>query len=330
MTHDTPHEILVISGADVRRLLTMAQCIELMHRTMRAVSLGKAQLPLRIGARIPGGNVLATMPGYLEEPLAAGAKIIAVFPENNRQGLPSHQGIVVLFDTANGVPLAVIDATAITALRTAAASAVATRVLAREDAHTLAILGSGEQAREHLIALRHVRPIQNVIVWGRTHRRAAAFADRESSRLGIKIDVANTAQEAVRDADLICTTTSSHEPILDGAWVKPGAHVNLVGASSILAREGNDALIAKGTLFVDYRESALAQAAELRTPNGQVDGARIRGEIGEVLASRVPGRTTRDEITIYKSLGIAAQDLAAAEFVFSLASETSSGTRARI
>lgn len=330
MTHDTPHEILVISGADVRRLLTMAQCIELMHRTMRAVSLGKAQLPPRIGARIPGGNVLATMPGYLEEPLAAGAKVIAVFPENNRQGLPSHQGIVVLFDTANGVPLAVIDATAITALRTAAASAVATRVLAREDADTLAILGNGEQALEHLIALRHVRPIQNVIVWGRTQRRAAAFADRESSRLGIKIAVADSVEEAVRDADIICTTTSAREPILDGAWVQPGTHVNLVGASSILAREGNDALIAKGTLFVDYRESALAQAAELRTPNGHVDSARIRAEIGEVLGGRVPGRTTRDEITIYKSLGIAAQDLAAAEFVFSLASETNSGTRARI
>src|SRR5262245_43605704 len=195
MEHDRAHELLVLSGADVRRLLTTTQCIELIDHAMRAVSRGKAQLPLRIGAPIPGGNILATMPGFLGEPLAAGAKVIAVYPDNHARGLPSHQGVVVLFDVTSGTPVAVVDATAITALRPAAARAVATRALARRDATRLAIIGTGEQAVEHLRAISQVRALRSIRVWGRTEAHAARVAQEEAPHVNLDIAVAKTIEE---------------------------------------------------------------------------------------------------------------------------------------
>lgn len=321
-------DILIVSGADVRQLLGMAECIALMKVTMQTVSRGGAQLPLRIGASLPGGNLLAVMPGYLEEPASAGAKVIAVCPGNAQQGLSSHMGVVVLFDPARGIPVAVIDAAAITALRTAAASAVATDVLARPDAGNLAIIGTGEQAVAHLHAMGKVRRLRQATVWGRSIEKARAFAQRESTALGLHIAVADTVEHAVADADIVCTTTGSREPILEGAWVRPGTHVNLVGASSAQAREANEGLVMKSAYFVDFKPSALAQSGDLLAATGTLAAKHIRGEIGEVLLGKVTGRRHDDEITIYKSLGIAAQDLAAAHLVYRKARQAGRGTPA--
>jgi ornithine cyclodeaminase/alanine dehydrogenase-like protein (mu-crystallin family) len=322
------NEVLVISGADVRRLLTMERCIELIESAMRTVSSGGAQLPLRIGAAIPGGNILAVMPGCLDAPSVAGAKVIAVFPNNSQRGLPSHSGVVVLFDVERGGPLAMIDATAITGLRTAAASAVATNALARADATTLAILGTGEQAAAHVHSIAAVRPLRGIKVWGRSPQRAQEFSRREGALLRLPIDVAATVQEAVSGADIVCTTTSAREPILNGAWLRAGAHVNLVGASSAQAREADDDLVKRAAFFVDYRPSALAQAGELLSAFGTQAAEHIRGEIGEVLNGTRAGRTAHEQVTVYKSLGIAAQDLAAAHYVFEAARRTGAGVRA--
>jgi ornithine cyclodeaminase/alanine dehydrogenase-like protein (mu-crystallin family) len=328
----TGNEILVISGADVRRMLTMERCIELIDATMRTVSRGGAQLPLRIGAGIPGGNVVAVMPGHMnaraDAPAVAGAKVIAVFPNNSQRGLPSHSGVVVLFDVECGAPLAMVDATAITDLRTAAASAVATNALARADSTRLAIIGTGEQAAAHVYAMAVVRPLRSIKVWGRSQERAQEFAQRESAAAGVSIEVAATVQQAVADADIVCTTTSAREPILQGAWLRAGAHVNLVGASSAQAREADDDLVKRAAFFVDFRASALAQAGELLGAFGTRASEHIRAEIGEVLSGARPGRTNRDQVTVYKSLGIAAQDLAAAHYVYEYARRTGGGVRA--
>jgi ornithine cyclodeaminase/alanine dehydrogenase-like protein (mu-crystallin family) len=329
MSHDAPAiEVLVISGADVNALLSMSQCIELVDRAMRTVSRGGAQLPLRIGAPIPGGSLIATMPGYLAEPASAGAKVIDVCPANAARGLSSHTGVVVLFDPVRNVPIAIVDAASITAFRTAAASAVATRALARSDASVLAIIGTGEQAATHVRAVAQIRKLREVRVWGRTPARAAAFADSARADLAIPVSIATTIEAAVRGADIVCTTTSAREPILEGAWIGPGTHVNLVGASSAQAREADAALVLKSRFFVDFRGSALAQAGELLNALGTKAAEHIRAEIGEVLNGTAPGRRDDQEVTVYKSLGIAAQDLATAHFVYGEARRTGRGVRA--
>jgi len=330
MTHDISSEVRVISGADVRHILTLERCIELIDATMRTVSRGGADLPLRIGAPIRGGNILAVMPGCLDTPPVAGAKVIAVYPENAHRGLPSHRGVIVLFDVERGAPLALIDATSITGLRTAAASAVATDALARPDATALAIIGTGEQAAAHVHAIAHVRSLRSIKVWGRTPERAQEFARRESLQVGIPINVAATIHEAVGDADIVCTTTSSRVPIVHGAWLRSGTHVNLVGASSAQAREADEELVKRAAFFVDFRDSALAQAGELLDAYGPEAAEHISGEIGEVLSGRRAGRTSRDQLTVYKSLGIAAQDLAAAHYVYEVALRVGGGVRATL
>jgi ornithine cyclodeaminase/alanine dehydrogenase-like protein (mu-crystallin family) len=311
--------------------MAMDECIEIIGRTMRCVSRGGAQLPLRIAAPLPGNlGVIAAMPGYLPEPPSAGAKLIAVLPDNPMRGLRSHSGVVVLFDPEEGTPFAIIDAGAVTALRTAAASAVATHALAAEDAADLAILGSGEQAAAHLRAIGLVRSLRRVHLWSRSIDRARQFAEREGRDLNVSIEVHDSAEAAVCDASIVCTTTSAPQPILSGRWIRSGAHVNLVGASSAAAREADDALVVRSRFFVDYRASALAQAGELLTAMGANAAMHIAGEIGDVLNGNVPGRTDPEQITVYKSLGIAAQDLAVAKVVFDKALRGGIGTRARL
>jgi ornithine cyclodeaminase len=323
--------VLVISGADVRRLLPMIDCIPLVEKVMRTVSRGGALLPLRIGVSPPGTqNKLVTMPGYVDEPSSMGAKVIAVYPGNAKRGLSSHTGVVVLFDVREGVPVAMIDAASITGMRTAAASAVATRALSPDDACDLAIIGTGEQAAAHLHSISLVRRLRTVRVWGRSRDNARAFAEREASSVDARIEVCETVREALVGADLVCTTTSSREPIVQGAWIARGAHVNLVGASIAAAREVDDALVRQSSFFVDYRPSALAQAGELLGAMGADSANHIRGEIGEVLNGSVPGRTDEFEITVYKSLGIAAQDLATAQEVYERAKAAGAGIRAKL
>ena len=309
----------------------MNECIEVVDSVMRSVSRGGAQMPLRTVIPVPGSDLLfGAMPGCIEEPACYGAKLLSVRSQSSADDLsPSHVGVFVLFDAASGSPVAIIDASELTAIRTAAATAVATRALARKDAGALAILGTGEQAARHLEALALVRPLRSVRVWGRNVDRAAAFAARYGASQGCEVTVEPDARRAVDGADIICTTTASREPILNGAWLCAGAHVNLVGASTIIAREADQEVVARSRFFVDSKTSALAQAGELRhaIDAGAVTEGHILGEIGEVLDGTVPGRTAAGDITVYKSLGIAAQDLAAAHRVYRSARRFGLGLR---
>ena len=327
MSHDT----LILGGREIRELLSPTECIEVVARAMASVSRGGAALPLRIGARVPGRPALvASMPGYLDDPLSFGGKLIYVI-FGQPPGVPSHQGVVVLFDGQSGRPQVILDAHAITLERTAAASAVATRALARNDVERLAILGTGEQAAAHIRSLLLVRPFRRISVWGRSYERARALVERLSAP-GISLHACKSAKEAVADADVVCTVTSSFEPILSGAWIRSGTHVNLVGASSVDAREADDELVKSARFFVDFRGSAMAQAGELSHAFNQNAGAmaqHIQAEIGEVL-NGAPGRVSSEELTVYKSLGIAAQDLAAGQLVYQRAMSAGVGTRVQI
>jgi ornithine cyclodeaminase/alanine dehydrogenase-like protein (mu-crystallin family) len=255
---NTAHrELLIVAGADVRRALPMSDCIEAVDRAMRALSHGSAQVPLRTIMLLPGDrNFFGVMPGYLNDPPSLGAKILTVYPDNSQHGLPSHVGLVVLFDTEVGIPLAVMDAAEITAIRTAAASAVATRALARKDASLLAILGTGEQAVTHLESISKVRELSEVRVWGRSHEKAERFANEQGERLSLKVKASKSAMEAAQGADVICTVTASHQPVLSGVWLSRGVHVNLVGSSRLTSREADDEVVAASRFFVDSRTSA--------------------------------------------------------------------------
>jgi alanine dehydrogenase len=325
-------QTLIVNQQQVPELLTMGECIDVMAATLTSLARGDAILPLRPTMALPQGGLLALMPSYLGDIQAAGVKVITVFPENEGTGYDPHQGAVLVFDAAHGALVALVDATAITAIRTAAVSAVATRLLARGDAGDLAILGSGTQARAHLEAMLHVRDVRRIRVWSRTAAHARTFAERESQRHGLTVEVMDTAREAVAGADLICTTTSAREPVLLGEWIAPGAHVNAVGNCLATCRELDTAAVVQARLFVDRRESALHEAGEflLARQEGAVDETHIQGEIGEVLVGIVPGRQSPDEVTLFKSLGLAIEDLAAAHYVYRRAQATGKGSRVEL
>lgn len=322
--------LLIVGSADVKRALSMSDCIDAVDKAMRALSSGGADVPLRTVMKLPGGrNFFGVMPGYLSEPQGLGTKIITIFPGNAKLGLSSHVGLVLLFDSEIGFPLAVMDAGEVTAIRTAAASAVATRALARPDAGRLAIIGTGEQAITHLEAIAQVRNLKSVRVWGRSPDKAAAFARDQGARLGLAIEVSGSVEAAVAASDIVCTVTSSREPLLNGEWLQKGTHVNLVGASQQTSREADNDVVAVSRFFVDSRVSARAEAGELKhaIAAGLVTESHVLGEIGEVLNGKVVGRVGGDDITVYKSLGVAAQDMAAARVIYDRALRDSIGIR---
>lgn len=297
----------------VEAKLTMPACIEVMDATMRALAKGEAILPLRSHVGLPSGDGLLLMPSALPSANAVGVKLLSLFMGNPSRGLPAIQGVVVLFDAQTGELRAVADAVSVTAIRTAAVSGVATRLLANPDADDLTILGSGTQAVSHLSAMLAVRPIRRVRVWSRNFDNACAFAERESDKHDIAIQVCKEAESAVAGASLICTCTSASEPVLSSAWVADGAHINAVGAYTPQMRECDSALVARARLFVDSRESALAEAGDLLIPFGEglLTAAAFESELGAALQDRVLGRQSPDEITLFKSCGLAVQDLAA-------------------
>lgn len=320
---------LVLSQADVRRLLPMDVCIDLMADALATLGRGEAVNPLRTGVRLPDGlGILGMMPGYMAAPHALGLKVVAVFPGNHGTEYDSHQGVVVLFETEHGVPQAILDASEITAIRTAAATGVATRLLARQDARVLAMLGSGVQARSHLEAMRVVRDIQRVRVYSPTPEHRDRFAKEESARHGIPVESAGSAREAVDGADIICTTTSSRDPVLEGDWIPPGCHVNAVGSSVRVARELDTNAVARSRLFVDRKESTVNESGDFlfAKEEGAITDDHIVGEIGEILLGTVPGRQSPEEITLFKSLGLAVEDLAAAQYVYQRAVAEDTGT----
>ena len=320
---------LVISQTEVRKLLPMDACIDLMAEALATLSRGDAINPLRTGIRLPNNlGILGMMPGYMERPKALGLKVVAVFPGNHGTEYDSHQGVVVLFDAEHGVPLAIVDASEITAIRTAATTGVATRLLAREEATDLAILGSGVQARTHLEAMRVVRNIERVRVYSPNRGHRERFATDEGHRHGISVIATASAQEAVDGAEIVCTTTSSSDPVLQGEWIASGCHVNAVGSSVRFARELDTAAVVRSRLFVDRRESTVNEAGDFLFPKkeGAIDDDHIVGEIGDILLGNLAGRQSPDEITLFKSLGLAVEDLAAAHYVYQRAEAEGIGT----
>jgi ornithine cyclodeaminase len=318
----------ILTRTDVEALLPMRDCIEVMARTLRATARGEAINPLRTALRFPDGRgLVGLMPAQLASPPCAGVKIVTVMPGNHGTPYDSHQGAVVLFETEHGCPIAMIDASSVTMIRTAAVSALATRLLAREAASTLAMLGSGVQASSHLAAMREVRAIDRVRVWSRTRANADAFAKKEVEKHGIPIEAAPDAESAVADADIVCTTTSAKEPVLKGAWLTEGTHVNAVGACFRSFRELDTEAVRRARLFVDRRESALHEAGDFLIPleEGAIAESHIRAEIGELLLGTAEGRGSPSEITIFKSLGIGVEDLGAAHHLWTMAERLGRG-----
>ena len=316
---------LLVSHRDVAGLLPMQECIDTMADAFRALGVGDARLPLRQVISLPGSpNLLAIMPGQLgvgareRHRSAVGAKVITVFPGNDATPLDSHLGVVLLFEADMGRLLAIIDASSVTAIRTAAVSGVATTLLAKADAGDLAILGTGVQAMTHLEAMRAVRTIRRVRVWSRSAERVARFAERARQKFGAAVEGADSAEACVRGADIICTVTASREPVLRGRWLADGAHINAVGAALPTARELDTDAVARSRLYVDRRESAMAEAGDILIPmsEGAFNAEHIRADLGELLMGAVPGRETATEVTLFKSLGLAIEDLAAARHIY--------------
>lgn len=312
-------KILLVNQTEVSQWLPMQECIEVMAAAFKMLASGNTILPLRPIMWLPEHvGALAMMPAYLKDINALGLKMLTLFPSNHGTAYDSHQGAVLLCEATHGCLLAIMDATAITAIRTAAVSGLATKLLALEDASELAILGAGTQARTHLEAMLLVRKITRVRVWSRSAEHAREFAERESRRYPIKIEAVATVQEAIADADIICTTTAAKEPIALGEWICPGAHINAVGACTPITRELDTNAVLKAHLIVDRRESALNEAGDFIIPQkeGALDDSHIRGELGEILLGQIPGRTAAEQITLFKSLGLAIEDLAAAQHIY--------------
>jgi alanine dehydrogenase len=308
---------LYISKEKISSLLPMTECISLMDTMFRDLAHGETLQPLRSLMRLPNHNgLLGMMPAYAGIPDIIGIKIITVFHGNGAAGYPSHQGVVMLFDGQHGQPLMLFDAQEITAIRTAAASAVATRLLAKEDATHLAILGTGEQAERHIEAIGLVRNIKRISLWGRNKDHTIALKEKIGHSCSIIIH--DTAQSAVREADIICTVTASPQPVVSGEWINRGSHLNIVGACTPNTREVDTTAMTRSTLFTDRYESLFNEAGEFLIPKKEnmITEADIKGEIGEVLIGTKKGRTAPEEITLFKSLGIAAEDLYSAWHIY--------------
>lgn len=312
-----------IDRDEVRQRLTYKKCIPLIRDAMMTLSLGESKQLLRSIIPLSEGRLFGIMPGAMGAHAPFGAKLISVFHENFHRGIQSHQGLIVLFDPESGAPVCVVHAGEVTAIRTAAASAVATDALARKDARRLALLGYGEQAGTHAHAIANVRSLDSIVVWGRSSERSRAFAEQMQAELALPVTAAASVQEAVAEADMICTLTSASEPILQGAWVQPGTHVNVVGSSHAGPAEVDSELVVRSRFIADSRESVLHQGAEFLRAKaaGRIGDDHIVAEIGQVLAGQIPGRQSEDEITVYKSLGHVVQDLASGWALYSGALE---------
>ena len=303
----------------VSSLLPMQACIDVMDRMFRSLAAGECIQPLRSLMWVPDrSGLLGMMPGYAGGPEILGIKVITIFHGNGALGIPSHQGIIVLLDPRTGTPLLLLDVTSVTAIRTAAASALATRLLAREDAGHLAILGTGEQAEKHIEAISLVRKLRQITIWGRNETRAESLVQKLRGVYDLPIDVSPTARLAVRKADIICTVTASPQPILKGDWVPAGAHINAVGSCTPATRELDTKAVLRSRLFTDRYESLFNEAGEFLIPKkeGLITETDVQGELGEVLCGAKPGRRDAKEITLFKSLGIAAEDLFSARFIY--------------
>jgi len=333
-----PSDLLVLSGAELQRLLDREALIAAMAEAMRAYSAGAALAPLRIIMRLPGPAVrlLAAMPGYVAgaggNGEALGAKLVSVYPANTARGLESHYGAVIVYDPETGRPAALMDGTFITTARTAAVSAVSVQQLARPDAAELAIIGAGVQGRAHLWALAGSRPFREARIASRTAEHARALAESAGPHLPFRVRAVANVRAAVEGADVIVTATSAAEPVLQRGWLKPGTHIVAVGSSTPEARELDSETVRDALLVVDSRAGALNEAGDILTPlrEGLIAETHVHAELGELLAGTRPGRTSAEQLTLYKSLGLAVQDVAAARLALDRARAAGAGTRVRL
>jgi len=324
-------KVLTLDHDQVTDLLTMGDCIAVMEQCLLAVTDGAIHNPLRMIVRPPGAfGLLGLMPAYLGgEGAVFGVKTVCVFPGNPAIGKDTHQGAVLLFSGETGEPLAVMNASAITAIRTAAVSAVATRALARPQSTVVAIIGAGVQARAHLAAMAEVLGVERVRVAGRDPERLRTMVDEMAAAYAFGVEAAESPEAAVRDADVVVTVTSSPTPVIDRRWIAPGTHINAVGSSIATAHEIDPATMAAARLFVDRGESTVNESGDYLNAlaAGAISGPdHIVAELGEVLAGRSRGRRSDDEITLFESLGLAAEDLAAARHLLDVATTTGIGT----
>jgi ornithine cyclodeaminase/alanine dehydrogenase-like protein (mu-crystallin family) len=326
-------KILLLSHDEVVALLPMEECIRLMRDALVSLAEGRVHQPLRTIVRPAGAaGVMGLMPAYASGAQAAfGLKAICIFPGNAARGKDSHQGAVLLFDAESGELLAVVNASAVTAVRTAAVSAVATQALAREDACELAVVGAGVQARTHVEAISHVRPLKRCRVASRSFEHARSLAEELRGRCVFPVEAVEAIEDALHGADLIVTATNSAEAVVRREWVSAGAHLNAVGACTPHTRELDAATVAASSLFVDSVESTVNEAGDylLALKEGAIGPEHIRAELGEVLKGVRPGRTSAGEITLFKSLGLAVEDLAVAAYLYNKARETGAGTWVR-
>ncbi|MHB8869394.1 MAG: ornithine cyclodeaminase family protein [Thermoleophilia bacterium] len=324
-------ELLVLGDADVEGLLSIEECIPVMEEALSALARGQSHMPLRsVVAPEQAAGLMGLMPAYLAGRAPAyGIKVISVFPGNRDLGIDSHQGAVLLMSPDTGENLALVNASALTGIRTAAVSALATRLLAREEAGDLALVGAGVQAVYHLDAMAAVRRLRRVRVASRTGESARRFAEQHGGRFPFAIEAVESAEEAVRGADLVVVATTATSPVVRGAWLAAGAHVNVIGGPG--AHEVDDDAMARSALFLDDRTAAEHESGEYRSAvaSGAIGSEHVRGAIGEVLAGLRPGRTSAEEVTLFKSLGIAVEDVAAAAYVYARAKERGVGTWAK-
>ena len=310
-------QIKIINGRDVEQILPMAKCIALMRDAMRLEADGKAVQPVRTRLEIPHSrNLLTMMPGVTANPDTLGIKVVTVFPGNFGTELGSHQGMVLLFDPASGAPIGIVDGRAVTAIRTAAATAVATDVLAASHARTLAVLGYGDQARSHLEALCHTRSYDQILLWGRDANKAAAFAEEMTGVLSLSIELVTDVRAAC-EADIVTAVTAAANPVIEGRWLREGMHINLVGSSIPATAEIDDEGVRLARLFGDSIQGVTELGGEYRRAlaSSTIQRDHLLGTIGEVMAGKVSGRERDTDITIFKSLGMASEDLVSCHFL---------------
>lgn len=317
-------EIRFLDSEFVEGNLGAAECISLMEKTLKQIETGECVPFLRTALKLPNQNILGIMPGYFEEGYF-GAKILSVYPFNSREGYPSHQGGIVLFEKEHGQVLAIVDAMSVTGIRTGAVSAAASSCLANPASEHMALLGCGEQAKSHLNAMMCRFALKRVTVWSRTEKRAREFVSWCAQNVSgmPEVKVCSSAKEAVRDADIICTLTPSKTPILEYDWIKPGAHINAVGACSPDARELDSQTVVHSRFFGDSWDSVSHESGDFLFPlnEGLISEKHFLGTIGQVLNGSVEGRKSRDDITVFKSLGLAVEDVAAAEYLYRIANK---------
>ena len=321
--------VLMLSRSDIKGLITMPEAIAALRQAHGEFSRGAAAMPVRGVIVDPAHDGwFGVMPAYLFGSGALGVKSVTVYKQNPAKGMPATLGLTVLLDPETGAPISVMDAGYLTGVRTAAASGVATSLLARENARELAILGPGVQGRHHLMAMVAVRPIETVRVYDNNLENAEKFRQEMQPAVSATIQVVGSGEEAVRGADVIVTTSTSRTPIVEYAWLKPGAHINGVGAHAADVRELASEVIARARVVVDSREAALKEAGDLLMPiaEGKVTPEQLSDELGEVVEGLKPGRTSPDQITVYKSVGIAIQDMAVASMVYRKAIANKVGT----